>query len=189
MITDLRYGLRWLRKNPGFASLAVLTLALGIGVNTAMFSVVNAVLLSPLPYPEADRIVWMNESGPDVKDRWVSYPNFLDWRARNRSFEAMSTFRGFSVNLTGGDRAENLSARLVSADYFKVMRATPLMGRDFTDEDDKYDAPPVTIISYGIWQQHFGGDPNIVGKQIALDDAPHTIIAVMPASFEHQRPP
>jgi putative ABC transport system permease protein len=189
MITDLRYGLRWLRKNPGFASLAVLTLALGMGVNTAMFSVVNAVLLSPLPYPEADRIVWMNESGPEVKDRWVSYPNFLDWRARTRSFAAMSTFRGFSVNLTGGDKAENLSARLVSADYFKVMRATPLMGRDFTDEDDKYDAPPVTIISYGFWRQHFGGDPDIIGKQIALDDTLHTVIAVMPASFEHQGPP
>ena len=189
MITDLRYGLRWLCKNPGFSLLAVLTLAMGIGVNTAMFSVANAVLLSPLPYPEADRLVWMSESGPEIKDRWVSYPNFLDWRARNRSFEAISTFRAFSVNFTGGDKAENLDARVVSADYFKVMRAAPLMGRDFTDDDDKTGAPPVTILSYGFWQQRFAGDPNIVGKQIALDDTPHTVIGVMPENFAHQGPP
>src|ERR1041384_2023219 len=125
MITDLKYGLRWLRKNPGFALVAVLTLAVGIGVNTAMFSVVNAVLLRPLPFPEADRIVWMAESGREVKNRWVSSPKFVDWRAPNQSFEAMSTFRGWSLNLTGAGEAENLNARLVSADYFKVMHATP----------------------------------------------------------------
>ena len=189
MVTDLKFALRWLRKNPAFALLAVLTLGLGIGVNTAMFSVVNAVLLRPLPFPEADRIVWMAESGPEVTDRWLSYPNFSDWRARNQSFEAMSTFRGFSVNLTGTDRAENLNARLVSAGYFKVMRATPLLGRDFTDEDDRPGAASVTILSYGFWQQRFGGDPNIVGKQIGLDDEPFTVIGVMPESFSHQGPP
>ena len=189
MMTDLRYGLRWLRKNPGFAALAVLTLAVGIGVNTAMFSVVNAVLLRPLPFPEADRIVWMAESGPEVKNRWVSYPNFVDWRERNQSFEAMSTFRGWSLNLTGAGEAENLNARLVSADYFKVMRATPLLGRDFTDEDDRLGAAPVTILSYPFWQRRFAGDPNIVGKQITLDDDPVTVIGVMPESFSHQGPP
>ncbi|HEY8411975.1 MAG TPA: ABC transporter permease [Pyrinomonadaceae bacterium] len=189
MMTDLRYGLRWLRKNPGFAALAVLTLAVGIGVNTAMFSVVNAVLLRPLPFPEADRIVWMAESGPEVKNRWVSYPNFVDWRERNQSFEAMSTFRGWSLNLTGSGEAENLNARLVSADYFKVMRATPLLGRDFTDEDDRLGAPAVTILSYPFWQRRFAGDPNIVGKQITLDDEPVTVIGVMPESFSHQGPP
>ena len=189
MMTDLRYGLRWLRKNPGFAALAVLTLAVGIGVNTAMFSVVNAVLLRPLPFPEADRIVWMAESGPEVKNRWVSYPNFVDWRERNQSFEAMSTFRGWSLNLTGAGEAENLNARLVSADYFKVMRATPLLGRDFTDEDDRLGAAPVTILSYPFWQRRFAGDPNIVGKQITLDDEPVTVIGVMPESFSHQGPP
>src|SRR5689334_2820119 len=99
MIQDLVYGLRWLRKNPGFAVLAVLMLSVGIGVNTAMLCVINAVLLEPLPYPEADRIVWMNESGPEVANRHVSYPNCLDWRERNHVFEAMSTFRGFSANL------------------------------------------------------------------------------------------
>src|SRR5215211_1004659 len=132
MLQDFIYGLRWLRKNPGFTLLAVLMLAVGIGVNTAMFSVINAVLLQPLPYPEADRIVWMAESGPEVANRWVSYANFVDWRNRNQSFEAMSTFRGWFMNITGSDKPENVNARMVTADYFKVMRATPFMGRDFT---------------------------------------------------------
>src|SRR5690349_11779786 len=154
-----------------------------------MFSVVNAVLLRPLPYPEANRIVWMNESGPEVKDRWVSYPNFLDWRARSQSFEAISTFRAFPANFTGADKAENLDARLVSADYFKVMRAAPFIGRDFTNEDDQPGAPPVTILSYGFWQQRFAGAPDIIGKQITLDDTPHTIVGVMPQDFSHQGPP
>ncbi|HYK19989.1 MAG TPA: ABC transporter permease, partial [Pyrinomonadaceae bacterium] len=189
MIQDLVYGLRWLRKNPGFAVLAVLMLSVGIGVNTAMFSVINAVLLEPLPYPEADRIVWMNESGPEVANRHVSYPNFLDWRERNHVFEAMSTFRGFSANLTGSGAAENLEARIVSADYFRVMGATPMLGRDFTAEDDKPGAPAVTIISYRFWQQHFGGDQNIVGKELMLDGQAHTIIGVMPQTFVHQGPP
>lgn len=189
MLQDLIYGLRWLRKNPGFTLLSVLMLAVGIGVNTAMFSVVNAVLLQPLPYPEADRIVWMNESGLEVRDRNVSYPNFVDWRARNQSFEAMSTFRGWSVNITGTDKPENLIARIVTSDYFKVMRATPMLGRDFTPEDDKPGAAPVTLISYGFWQQRFAGDPNILGKDILLDDKPHTVIGVLPETFQHQGPP
>ena len=189
MVQDLIYALRWLRKNRGFTVLAVLMLAVGIGVNTAMFSVINAVLLQPLPFPEADRIVWMNESGSDVKNRQLSYPNFVDWRQRNQVFESMSLFRGWSVNLTGTDKPENLDARMVTADYFKVMRATPLLGRDFTPADDQPGAAAVTIISYGFWQQRFAGDPNIIGKQILLEGQPHTIIGVTPQSFTHQGPP
>jgi predicted permease len=189
ILQDITYGLRWLRKNPGFTLLAVLTLAVGIGVNTAMFSVVNAVLLQPLPFAEPDRIVWMAESGSEVADRWVSYPNFLDWRARNQSFETMSAFRGFSVNITGTDKPENLDARIVSSGYFTVMRATPMLGRDFTDADDQPGAPPTTILSYAFWQQRFGGDPNIVGKDILLDDKAHVVIGVMPESFTHHGPP
>lgn len=189
MIQDVIYGLRWLRKHPGFTALSVLTLAAGIGVNTAMFSVVHAVLLQPLPYPEADRIVWMTESGPEIKNRWVSYPNFLDWRARNQVFESISTFRGWSVNVTGTDQPENINSRMVTFEYFKVMRAAPLLGRDFAEADDKPGAPPVTIISHAFWQQRFGGDPNVVGKQITLDDKPYTVIGVMPHTFAHQGPP
>src|ERR1041385_1580432 len=189
MIQDLIYGLRWLRKNPAFTVLAVLMLAVGIGVNTAMFTVINAVLLQPLPYAEPDRIVWMNESGREVQNRQVSYPNFVDWRARNSVFESMSTFRGWNVNITGTDKPEALDARIVTADYFKVMRTTPLLGRDFTADDDKPGAAPVTIISYGFWQQRFAGDPNIVGKDILLDDKAYTIIGVTRADFVHQGPP
>ncbi len=188
-MNDLKYSIRLLLKSPAFTVLSVLTLAAGIGVNTAMFSVVHAVLLSPLPYPEADRIVWMTESGPEVSNRWISHPNFLDWRARNQVFESMSTFRGWSVNLTGSDQPENINSRMVTAGYFKVMRATPLLGRDFSDADDQPGAPPVTIISYAFWQQRFGGDPNIVGKQVTLDDKSYTVIGVMPESFAHQGPP
>src|ERR1044072_5172934 len=166
MIQDLIYGLRWLRKNPGFTVLAVLMLAVGIGVNTAMFSVINAVLLQPLPYFEPDRIVWMNESGPDIKNRELSYPNFVDWRKRNQVFESMALFRGWSVTLSGTDKPEHLDTRMVTSDYFKVMRSTPMLGRDFTPEDDQPGAADVTIISYGFWQQRFAGDLNIVGKQI-----------------------
>src|SRR5689334_3707184 len=189
MTQDLIYGLRWLRKNPAFTVLAVLMLAVGIGVNTAMFSVINAVLLQPLPYAEPDRIVWMNESGREIKNRQVSYPNFVDWRARNSVFESMSTFRGWEVNITGTDKPEALDARIVTADYFRVMRTTPLLGRDFTADDDKPGAAPVTIISYGFWQQRFAGDPNIVGKRILLDDKPHTVIGVSRQDFVHQGPP
>jgi len=189
MLQDLIYGVRWLRKNPGFTLLSVLMLAVGIGVNTAMFSVINAVLLRPLPYPEADRIVWMNESGPEVANRMISYPNFVDWRARNQVFESMSTIRAWFMNITGTDHPENINARMVTSDYFKVMGATPILGRDFTADDDKPDAAPVTLISYATWQQRFAGDPNVAGKQILLDDKAYTIIGVIPQGFAHHGPP
>src|ERR1051325_6501975 len=189
MVHDLVYALRWLRKNRGFTVLAVLMLAVGIGVNTAMFSVINAVLLQPLPFAEPDRIVWMNESGPEIKNRQLSYPNFVDWRRRNQVFESMSLYRGWSVNVTGADKPENLDARMVTSDYFKVMRVTPMLGRDFTPEDDQPGAAAVTIISYGFWQRRFVGDPSIIGTQILLDDQPRSIIGVMPPGFAHQGPP
>ena len=168
LVKDIRYGIRGLLRTPGFAVLAIVTLALGIGANTAMFSVINAVLLRPLPYAEPDRLVWMAESGDEVANRWISYPNFLDWRDRNHVFERISTFRGFSVNLVGADQPVSLGARLVSAEYFRVMGATPFMGRDFTAADDKVGANPVTIISYAFWQQRFAGDPSIIGKPLTL---------------------
>ena len=186
---DVVYGLRWLRKHRSFSLLAVLMLGAGIGLNTAMFSVVNAVLLQPLPYTDPDRIVSMRESGPEVDNRMVSYPNFLDWRMRSHSFESMATFRGWSVNLTGGSQPEALDVRLVSAGYFKVMGSAPILGRDFTDEDDQPGANPATIISYGMWRKHFGGDSNVVGKTITLDDRNYTVLGVMPQSFKHQGPP
>src|ERR687894_60539 len=129
LLQDVRYGLRVLSKSPGFTLVAVLSLALGIGANTAIFSVVNAVLLRPLPYDEPERLVLMYEDAPDVANRSVSYPNFLDWRARSRSFEAMSVLRGWQMTLTGGDEPEHVNARMISAAFFDVMRARPALGR------------------------------------------------------------
>jgi predicted permease len=189
LIKDIRYGLRSLLKRPSLTVLAIVTLALGIGANTAMFSVINAVLLRPLVYPQPDRLVWMNESGPDYSSRLLSYPNFKDWQTRSSSFEAMSTFRGFNITLMGVDQPQDLSARMVGADYFKVMGVTPLLGRTFTADEDKPGAPDVTILSYPFWQKQFGGDKEIVGKSIILDDEPFTVIGVMPESFAHQGPP
>jgi predicted permease len=188
-IQDIRYGCRMLRKNPAFTAGAVLTLALGIGANTAMFSVINAVLLRPLPYSEPERLVLMTESGDEVANRWLSFPNFVDWRERNNVFESMSTIRGWSLTMTGGDQPLNLNARMIAADYFMVMGVAPIMGRCFTAGDDQTGANPVTILSYGFWQNQFAGDPNIVGKSITLDDRAYTVIGVMPQSFAHQGPP
>ena len=189
LIKDFRYGVRSLRKRPSLTILAVLTLALGIGANTAMFSVINAVLLRPLPFHQPERLVWMNESGPEVANRWLSYPNFLDWQARSASFEAMSTFRGWSMTMMGTDEPLDLNSRLVGADYFRVMGVNPLLGRSFSSEDDRPDASPVTILSYSFWQSQFAGDQNIVGKGITLDGRAHTVIGVMPQSFTHAGPP
>jgi putative ABC transport system permease protein len=189
LFQDIRYGMRSLLKRRSLTVLAIVTLALGIGANTAMFSVINAVLLRPLPYAEPERLVWMNESGAEVANRWLSYPNFVDWRERSKSFEAMSTFRGWSTTLTGADQPLNLNARMVTADYFKVMRVTPVMGRAFTADDDKPGANPVTVLSHRFWQSRFAGDKDIVGKTITLDDRAHTVIGVMPQTFAHQGPP
>jgi len=189
LIQDLIYGFRWFRTHPAFTLLSVVTLAAGIGLNTAMFSVIYTVLISPLPYPEADRLVWMNESSEEVPNLWVSCPNFQDWRTRNQSFAGMSLFRGWSVNMTGVGETESVDARMVTADYFRVMRFAPVMGRDFSDEDDKPGAAPVTIISYAFWQERFGGDPQIVGQSVTLDDRSYTIIGVMHPEFKHHGPP
>lgn len=189
LLLDIRYGLRSLLKHRTLTALAIVTLALGIGANTAMFSVINAVLLRPLPYVEPERLVWMNESGNEVGDRWLSYPNFLDWRERSKSFEAMSTFRGWSTTLTGADQPLHLNARMVTADYFKVMRVTPLMGHAFITDDEKPGANPVTVLSHRFWQSQFAGNKDIVGKTVMLDDRAYTVIGVMPQSFAHQGPP
>ncbi|HEX8652691.1 MAG TPA: ABC transporter permease [Pyrinomonadaceae bacterium] len=190
LVQDLRFGARVLRKRPGFTAVAVVALALGIGANTAIFSVVEAVLLRPLPYERPEQLVWMYEDGRDVPNRWVSYPNFLDWRARGRSFEAMSATRGWATTLTGdGGPPESLDARMVSAEYFDVMRARPLIGRAFLREEDGPGAARVVVLSHGFWQRRFGGDEKIVGKSVTLEDRPFTVVGVMPPDFRHQGPP
>lgn len=186
LFKDIRYSVRSLLKRRSLAALTIITLAVGIGANTAMFSVVNTVLLRPLPYDQSDRLVWMNESGDEVANRWLSYPNFVDWRERNQSFESMSLVRGWSVTMTGLDQPMRLNGRMISADYFKVMRAAPFMGRSFTRDDDQPGAQPVTVLGYGFWQNQFAGDPSIIGKSVTLDDRAYTVIGVMPRNFNEQ---
>jgi predicted permease len=190
-IQDIRYGFRLLLKNPGFSIIAVLTLALGIGANTAIFTVVNAVLLRPLPYVEADQLVWLTERNEEIPTRWISLPNFLDWQARNQSFESLAAIRGWQMTLTGAGeaQAQSINARMVTNDYFRVMRASPLLGRDFLRDEDKFGAPNVTVISHAFWQSQFGGDPDIINKNITLNNLPFQIIGVMPQEFQHQGPP
>jgi putative ABC transport system permease protein len=189
LLQDLRYGARMLLKNPGFALIAVLTLGLGIGANTAIFSIVNAVLLQPLPYGDPDRLVWMWGNIRNRANRAsVSPPDFLDYRAQNSVFEQFgaSFTVDSSANLTGGGEPERLTSRLVTANYFDVLGVRPLYGRTFAAEEERFGRHRVTVLSHGLWQRRFGADQAIVGREITLNDENYTVIGVMPPDF---RPP
>jgi putative ABC transport system permease protein len=183
---DLRYGLRLIRKNPGFSAVVVLTLAVGIGANTAIFSVVNSVMLRSLPFKDPDRLFRLNESNPERG--WptfaVSHPNFLDWRDRNQTFASMAAVSGASANLGTAGEVEVVQGRSVTSDFLSVLGATPLMGRNFLPEEDRPGGNTrVVIITYGAWQKRFGGDPNIVGKPLTINDDIFTVVGVLPESF------
>ena len=182
---DARYALRSLRKQPGFTVVAVITLALGIGANTAIFSVINAVLLRPLPYDDADRLVVLTET---VAERpiGVSYPNFVDFRNQNTVFENVAAVRQReSFNLTGTGDSERLQGQLVSANFLATLGVKPIRGRDFLPEDDRAGAAPVVMLNHALWQRRFGGDEKIVGQQLTLNRERYTVIGVMPANFEY----
>jgi predicted permease len=181
---DLRYALRQLRKNRGFTAVAVLTLALGIGANTAIFSVVNAVLLNPLPFPHADRIVSMFEATQNFSKGSISYPNFLDWQRDNRSFEAMAAYRSTDGSITGVGQPENVRAQRVSANFFPILGVNPVLGRNFTSEEDRRGASPTALISEGLWKRKFASDRNVIGQRLIVAGQPRTIIGVIPASFQ-----
>lgn len=182
---DARYAFRSLRKHPGFTAIAIFTLALGIGANTAIFSVINAVLLRPLPYADADRLVLLTETlseGPVG----VSYPNFVDFRSQNTVFENVAAVRHReSFNLTGAGDSERLQGRLVSANFLSTLGVQPILGRDFRPEDDQAGAAPVVVISHALWQRRFGGTENIVGQPLTLNRESFTVIGVLPANFEY----
>ena len=183
LIQDIRYALRQLRKSPGFATVTVLTLALGIGANTAIFSVVNGVLLNPLPFHDASRIVSMFEATPTFVKGSISYPNFLDWQRDNRSFEAMAAYRHTDGSITGVEQPENVQAEGVSANFFPILGVNPILGRNFTSEEDRRGASPTALISEGLWKRKFGSDRNVIGKRLIVAGQPRTIIGVIPASF------
>jgi putative ABC transport system permease protein len=184
---DLRYGVRMLLQRPGFTLVAVITLALGIGANTAIFSVVNAVLLRPLPYQEPERIMALWPDRPGSSYQGVSETKFVFWKAHNQNFDglAASTGVGSGINLSGGDEPEFVTGIRVSADFFRVLGVNPFIGRGFTAEEDSPGGEKVIILSHGLWQQHFAADPFIAGKTASLNGNNYTIVGVLPAGFQY----
>jgi putative ABC transport system permease protein len=180
---DLCYGGRMLLKTPGFTLIAVMTLALGIGANTAIFSVVNAVLLRPLPYPESERLVWLSERSPKYPTMSISYPNFIDWRAQQTVFEYIGVFNSGSYNLTGRGEPLQLTGVSISADAFAALRVQAAVGRLFNNEEDKPGAPPLVVLSHELWRDRFGSDPGIINQSITLGGRAYTVIGVMPSGF------
>src|ERR1041384_7841377 len=182
---DLRYAARMLLKNPGITIIVIIALALGIGANSAIFSVVNCVLLRPLPYDQADRLVFLNEKSPVLDEMSISYPNFTDWRAQNQTFEKMGVYNRASYNLTGAGEAERIITAQMSADLFSVLRVNPLLGRVFTNDEDKPGGTPVVVLSYGLWQRRFGGQKRVLDQPITLNGKSYTVIGIMPQSYAY----
>jgi len=187
---DVRYGLRSLAKNPGFTAVAVLALALGIGANSAIFSVVNAILLRPLPYKDPDRLVmvWEDRSKNGYPRDTPAAGNFHDWREQNQVFEGMAAVANQSFNLTGSGEPERVDGRRVSANLFQLLGVEPLHGRRFLPEEDQPGAGRVVVLSHGLWQRRFGSDPQVLGSQLTLDGESHTVVGVMPADFRFPSP-
>ncbi|HXP24995.1 MAG TPA: ABC transporter permease [Steroidobacteraceae bacterium] len=184
LMQDLKFAVRMLAKSPAFAAVAVLTLALAIGANTALFSIVNGVLLNPLPYPQPDQLITLHESKPNFNTGSISYPNFLDWQEDNRTLSAMAVSRSYSFSLTGFGPAEQAQAQLVTPDFFPILGVKPVTGRTFVRPDDQIGAAPVALISAGFWKRKFGSAPDVVGKSLTLDGMHYTIIGVIPADFD-----
>jgi predicted permease len=182
-LEDLRYSLRLFRKNPGFTLVAGIALALGIGANTAIFSVVNGVLLRPLPYPEPDRLVIVYEKTQEFDHNSVAYPNFVDWRRDSHSFQDLAAFRGDDFNFTGSGQPEHLSGEYVSASLLPVLGVSPLLGRNFLPREDQQDAGGVVMLSYGVWKRRFGADPKVLGRTMTLNARNYTVIGILPADF------
>ena len=184
-LQDIRYGARVLAKHKGFTLVAVLTLALGIGANTAIFSVVNELLLRPLPYSDAERIVMLWEVTPEGRrENTTSRANFMGWREQSTTFESMAAFSDQRLNLTGDGDPEEVSAQLATPELFQVLGVNPMMGRSLTPEDAKPGAANVVVLGHGLWQRRFGGDQRMIGKSIMVNGAPVTVVGVLPAGFQ-----
>ncbi len=185
MIQDLRFGIRMLWKNPAFTLIAVLTLALGIGASTAIFSAVKPVLFEPLPYPSADRIQMIWDHGPEGSHLDGTFGTYRELAERSSAFDAIAVVKPWQPTMTGQTEPERLDGQRVSASYFQVLGVPPMIGRDFDSSDDRLGGPRVAILGNGLWQRRFGGDHTIIGRQITLDDNSYTVIGVMPVAFEN----
>ncbi|PYJ79364.1 MAG: hypothetical protein DME22_25560, partial [Verrucomicrobia bacterium] len=191
-MNDLKFAFRQLLKNPGFTAVAMLTLALGIGANTAIFSLINGVLLKPLPYPEPERLVTLWESSPQrgIEQERVSGPNYLDWRAQNSVFSEMAVSPGWQgseeFNLVLRDTTAKVPGTYTSASLFNTLGTKPLLGRTFLAEEDRKGGNRVAVLGHGVWQRHFGGDSNVIGRTLTVDTygrREYTIVGVMPPGF------
>jgi predicted permease len=183
---DVKYGFRLLLRSPGFTSVAVLTLALGIGANAAIFSVVNGVLLTPLPFPHPDRLVMVYETSPEFHRMSVAYLNFRDWQRESRSFAGMAIRSNQDFLLTGNGEASRVRGKRVSADYFSVLGVHPTLGRGFLAKEDEPGATPVAVISGSFWKRHFGGAADVLGRGLTLDGRSYTVVGVLPEDFQFQ---
>src|ERR1700674_41063 len=186
LMQDLRFGVRMITKSPGFAAMAILTLALGIGANAALFSVVNGVLLNPLPYPEPEQLVTLHESKPNFEAGSISFPNFRDWRKENTTFSMMGISRGYSFNLTGAGEAEQVRAEFVSTDFLPMLGVKPVIGRLFEEGEDEFGGSPIVIISAGFWNRKFGSAQDVLGRGLTLDGRNYIVVGVVPANFNLQ---
>ena len=190
MFQDLRFGARMLLKHKGFTIVAVLTLALGIGANTAIFSVVQAVLLRALPYSQPEQLVWIWEVCPkdDIKEESASVPNFADWRSQSQSFREMSAFAGTAPVLTNAGEPERIPGTSVTANFFTTLGVQPVIGRSFVAEENTPGKNRVVILSHNLWQRRFSSDPQIIGQKVTLNGNPHEVVGVMPPGFKNPRP-
>jgi len=180
LLQDLRYAVRQFMKTPGLTILVIITIALGVGANTALFSVVNGVLLNPLPYPEPDQLVALRESKPNFEWGTIPYPTFRDWQKDNHTFSSIAVWRGYAFSLTGAGEAEQVNAQLVSSDFFPILGVKPLLGRSFLAGEDEIGAAPIAVISEGLWRRKFASAPDILSKGITLDGNSYSIVGVIP---------
>ncbi|HYM24396.1 MAG TPA: ABC transporter permease [Vicinamibacterales bacterium] len=185
---DAKHAVRSFAKAPAFTLAVVATLALGVGASTAIFSLVHGILLDPLPLPDSPRLVYVNEVNKRGQNMSTSWPNYLDWRARQHSFESLAVSREEPLTLTGFDRARRIRARRVTGNFFQTLHVTPALGRAMTDDDDKAGAAPVAIVTDGFWRTTLSADPAAVGRILQLDQTAYTIVGVLPAGFEYLRP-
>jgi predicted permease len=183
LVADLRHAVRFLVQSPAFTAIAALTLALGIGATTALFSVVNGVLLNPLPYPHSDRLAVVYARIAGLESAPVEYPNFLDWQRDSRTFASMAAYRGEDYNFIGKGEGERLSGYMISAGFFDTLGVRPVLGRTFQVDDDQIGRAPVVLLSAGFWKRKFGASPDIIGRSITLNGTAYTIVGVIPATF------